>query len=340
MYSLKEKKLIVSKDCKIIDAIKKINASKIKILFVIDKKKKLIGSISSGDIRRSIRKKIDPKNQVDIIMCKKPRFIYKGSKISFSKDYLISMPVVNKKKEIIEFYFSKSTKKKKENTIFLMAGGKGKRLLPLTKNTPKPLLKIKGVPIIEKIIRDFRSQGYVNFIISVNYLGNKIIKYLGDGKKLKVNISYIIEKNYLGTAGSLSLINIKKTHFPMIVANSDLICEIDYNNLINYHQKKKANLTICAKNKVFEMPYGEILLNNNLVKKIVEKPVSHHLVNAGIYVINRSVIQNLTKNKKLMMNDLITNLLKKNRNILSYPIYEKWLDIGNKTDFLKINKTI
>lgn len=340
MYSLKEKKLIVSEDCEIIDAIKKINASKIKILFVINKKKKLIGSISSGDIRRSIRKKIDPKNQVNTIMCKKPKFLYKDNKIKFSRDYLISLPVVNQKKEIIKFYFSKSTRKKKKNTIFLMAGGKGKRLLPLTKNTPKPLLKIKGVPIIEKIIRDFRSQGFVNFVVSVNYLGNKIIKYLGDGKKLKVNISYIIEKNYLGTAGSLSLINIKKTHFPMIVANSDLISEIDYNNLINYHEKKKVNLTICAKNKVFEMPYGEILLDNNLVKKIVEKPVSHHLVNAGIYVINRSVVQNLTKNKKLMMNDLITNLLKKNKNVLSYPIYEKWLDIGNKADFFKINKTI
>ena len=201
MYSLKEKKLIVSEDCKIIDAIKKINASKIKILFVINKKKKLIGSISSGDIRRSIRKKIDPKNQVHTIMCKKPKFLYKDNKIKFSKDYLISLPVVNQKKEIIKFYLSKSTRKKKENTIFLMAGGKGKRLLPLTKNTPKPLLKIKGVPIIEKIIKNFRSQGYVNFVISINYLGNKIIKYLGDGKKLKVNISYITEKNILALPG-------------------------------------------------------------------------------------------------------------------------------------------
>jgi len=340
MHNLKEKKLIVSEDCKIVDAIKKINSSNIKILFVINKKKKLTGSVSSGDIRRSIRKKIDPKNKIHTIMCKKPKFIYKDSEKKFSKDYLISVPVVNKRKEIIKFYFSKGTRSQKENTIFLMAGGKGKRLLPLTKKTPKPLLKIKGIPIIEKIIKDFRSQGYVNFVISVNYLANKIIKYLGNGKKLKVNISYIVEKNYLGTAGSLSLLNIKNTHFPMIVANSDLISEIDYTNLINYHEKKKANLTVCAKNKIFEMPYGEIVLNNNLVKKIVEKPVSYHLVNAGIYVINQSVIKNLTKNKKLMMNILITGLLKKNKNVLSYPIYEKWLDIGNKADFLKINKNI
>ncbi len=335
MLNLREKKLIISENCKISEAINKINSSKIKILFVINKNKKLVGSISSGDVRRSIRKKIDPKIQVKTIMCKKPKFIYKDSRIKVSKDYLISIPVVNKSKRIIRFYFSKSIRKQKLNTIFLMAGGKGTRLLPLTRKTPKPLLKIRGVPIIEKIIKDFKSQGFVNFIISINYLGKKIMKYLGDGKKLKVNISYIKEKNYLGTAGSLSLINRQKTHFPMIVANSDLISEVDYNNLINYHEKKKAHLTVCAKNKVFEMPYGEIILNSTLVKKIVEKPVLNHLVNAGIYVINQSVIETQIKNKKLMMNDFITDLLKKNKKILSYPIYEKWLDIGNKADFLK-----
>lgn len=335
MLNLREKKLIISENCKISEAINKINSLKIKILFVINKNKKLVGSISSGDVRRSIRKKIDPKNQVKTIMCKKPKFIYKDSKIKVSKDYLISIPVVNKSKRIIRFYFSKSIRKQKLNTIFLMAGGKGTRLLPLTRKTPKPLLKIRGVPIIEKIIKDFRSQGFVNFIVSINYLGKKIMKYLGDGKKLKVNISYIKEKNFLGTAGSLSLINIQKTHFPMIVANSDLISEVDYNNLINYHEKKKAHLTVCAKNKVFEMPYGEIILKSTLVKKIVEKPVLNHLVSAGIYVINQSVIETQIKNKKLMMNDFITDLLKKNKKILSYPIYEKWLDIGNKADFLK-----
>ncbi len=337
MYILKEKKLIINDSIKIIEAINRINSSKIKILFVVNKKNRLVGSISSGDIRRSIRKKIDPNDQVDKIMCRKPKFVYPNQNIRFSKDYLILIPVVNKNKEILKFHHSKNVKKEKKNTIFLMAGGKGIRMLPLTKKTPKPLLKIKGTPIIVKIIKDFRSQGFRKFIISVNYLGEKIINYLGDGKKLKVDITYIKEKKFLGTAGSLSLLNLEKTTFPILVANSDLISEIDYNNLINYHIKRKAHLTICAKNKIFEMPYGEIILNNIRVKKIVEKPLSNHLVNAGIYVINKSLISKLTKNKKMMMNDFVSNMIKKNKNILSYPIYEKWLDIGNKADFLKIN---
>jgi len=333
MYNLKKNSPVILKDFKIFQAINKICRSKTKILFVVDNKNKLLGSISSGDIRRSIRKKIDLNQSVENIMFKKPKYLFKKKKIETSNEYLICIPIVNKKKEIIDFQYSEVIKKIKKNYIFLMAGGKGTRLMPLTKKLPKPLLKIKGVPIIEKIILNFRDQGFKNFIISVNYLGYKIKRYLGKGKKLKVNISYIHEKNTLGTAGSLSLIDIKKIKFPIIVTNSDLISEIDYNNLIDYHNNKKSDLTICSKNKVFEMPYGEIIQYHDQVKKIIEKPSIYHLVNAGVYVVNKALIKNLKKNKKLMMNELITHQLKKNKKVFSYPIYENWIDIGNKGDF-------
>lgn len=334
MYSLKKiNSLTLFKDQKIIHAIKKINASRIKILFIVDKKNKLLGSVSSGDIRRSIRKKIDLDQNVQKIMFRRPKYLFKKEKIKISNEPLICIPIVNSGKKIIDFQFSQVIKKDKINSIFLMAGGKGTRLLPLTKKTPKPLLRIKGVPIIEKIISNFKNQGFKNFIISVNYLGHKIKKHLGNGKKLKVSITYIDEKKYLGTAGSLSLINFKKTNFPIIIANSDLITEIDYNNLIGYHNKKASDLTICAKNKVFQMPYGEILHNHENVKKIIEKPKIYHLVNAGVYVASKEILKKIPKNKKLMMNEFITQQLKKNKKVLSYPVYENWIDIGNKVDF-------
>jgi len=334
MHNLKKKSLTIYRDQKIFEVINKISLSKIKILFVIDKSQKLLGSVTSGDIRRALRKKIDQNLNVEKIMCRNPKFLLKKNKNMINKHELICLPILNKNKRIIDFQISEQVlRNKKENTIFLMAGGKGARLLPLTKNTPKPLLKIKKIPIIEKIIINFREQGFYNFIISVNYLGFKIKNYLGNGTKLKVNITYIDEKKFLGTAGSLSLIDVKKIVSPFIVANSDLITEIDYKNLIDYHNDKKSDLTICAKNKIFKMPYGEILLKNSKVKKIVEKPISNHLVNAGIYVFNKSLIKNFTKNKKVMMNDFITDQLKKNKNIFSYPVYESWVDIGNKSDF-------
>ena len=323
MYTLKKtNSLIILKDQKIFEAIKKINSSKIKILFVVSPNNKLLGSISSGDIRRSIRRKIDPNSEVEKIMFKKPKFFFlkdakKINKKNLYKD-LICLPIVDKNMRLKHFKIIDDIKKnKKSNTIFLMAGGKGKRLLPLTKKIPKPLLKINNVPIIEKIIIDFRNQGFFNFMISVNYLAFKIKKYLGNGKKLNVNISYINEKNFLGTAGSLSLANVKQIKSPIIVVNSDLISKVDYNNLVNYHITRNSDLTICAKNKTFEMPYGEIFLKREKVKKIVEKPISNSLVNAGIYVINKSVLKNIKKNKKIMMNDFISYLIKKNKNVLS-----------------------
>jgi dTDP-glucose pyrophosphorylase len=333
MHNLKKNSLIILKDQKIFEAIDKIIKSQKKILFVVDKKNKLLGSVSSGDLRRSIGKKIDLNQKIEKIMFKKPKYFFKkGNDLSSLKD-LICIPIVNKKKQIIDFEYNQIFTKEKKNTIFLMAGGKGVRLLPLTKKMPKPLLKIKGVPIIEKIILNFRNQGFKNFVISVNYLGHKIKKYLGKGDRLKVNIDYINEKKYLGTAGSLSLINFKKTEFPIIVTNSDLISEIDYYNLIRYHNKKKSDLTICGKNKIFQMPYGEILQEYEKVSKIVEKPNIFHLVNAGVYVLNKNILKNIKKNKKLMMNEHITKQIKKNKKVFCYPVYENWIDIGNKIDF-------
>jgi dTDP-glucose pyrophosphorylase len=337
MHNLKKNFPIIYRDQNISEAITKISKSKIKILFVVNRKNKLLGSISSGDLRRSIRKKIDLNQSVKKIMFKKPKyFMNKDNDLSSMKEF-ICIPVVNKRKEIIDFEFSKTLIQNKKNTIFLMAGGKGSRLLPLTKKTPKPLLKIKGIPIIEKIILNFINQGFKNFTISVNYLGHKIKKYLGNGERFKANINYINEKKYLGTAGSLSLINFKKTVFPLIVANSDLISEIDYNNLVDYHNKKKADITICGKNKFFEMPYGEILENNEKIKAIIEKPKIYHLVNAGVYVIDKNNLKNIVRNKKLMMNEYVTQQLKRNRKVFCYPTYENWIDIGNKIDY-KNNK--
>jgi len=337
MYGLKKNFPTIIKDQSISEAITKITKSKFKILFVVNKTNKLLGSISSGDLRRSIRKKIDLNQSVEKIMFKKPKyFTKKGSNLSSVKDF-ICIPIVNKRREIVDIEYNNNLIENKQNTVFLMAGGKGSRLMPLTKKTPKPLLKIKGVPIIKKIITNFSNQGFKNFTISVNYLGHKIRNYLGNGERLKVNINYINESFFLGTAGSLSLIDKKKTQFPLIVANSDLLSDIDYNNLVDFHNKKKADMTICSKNKFFEMPYGEILENQEKVKAIIEKPKIYHLVNAGVYVFDKKIINQINRGKKLMMNEFITKQLKKNKKIFCYPIYENWIDIGNKIDY-KNNK--
>lgn len=218
-----------------------------------------------------------------------------------------------------------------------MAGGKGLRLYPLTKFTPKPLLKIDNIPIIERIIENFKKQGFYNFKISINYLGSMIKNYLKKKKNLNVKIKFISEKKFLGTAGSLSLINKNELKFPLILTNSDLISNINYKRLLDFHIKNKSDLTICVRNQIFEMPYGEIYLEGKKVLKIIEKPMSNSIINAGVYVLSKKILKFTETNKHLMMNELINISIKNNCKILSFPIYENWIDVGNKDQLLKAN---
>ena len=331
MYNLKKNSPIIDKYKNISDAINKITNSKIKILFVVDRSNKLLGSISSGDLRRSIRKRIDLNQSVQKIMFKKPKY-YKSNSIDLSilKNF-ICIPVVNKNKEIIDFKFSKDIIKNKKNTIFLMAGGKGTRLLPLTKKTPKPLLKIKGVPIIEKIILQFKNQGFKNFIISVNYFGNKIKKYLGDGKKLNVKINYISEKKYLGTVGPLK--NLKNLSENFLVINGDTLSNIDYWKLIKNHIKSKKILTVATTSKFIKSEYGIIKLKNGNISKFYEKPINQYIVSMGIYVMNKKILNEIPKNKKFGIDSIIKKLLKKKISINTYSHKGTWIDIGNFSEY-------
>ena len=276
-------------------------------------------------------------------MNKKFKFFYKNKNDLYNyenlfKQKVFCIPVLEKAKNYFFLIKKYELIKNFKNTIFLMAGGKGKRLYPLTKNTPKPMLKIKDVPIIERVIVNFKEQGFTNFVISINYLGSKIKKYLKNGERLNVKIEYIEEKKFLGTAGSLSLLNKNKINFPIILTNSDLISNIDYEELLSFHLKNKSDLTVCVKNQIFEMPYGEIRLNARKINKIVEKPYSNSIINAGVYVLSKTVLKYLIINKKLMMNDLINKLIEKKGKVLSFPIYENWIDVGNK-DQLKIARS-
>lgn len=323
-------------------ALKKMEKSLIKILFVIDKNKKLVGSITDGDIRRFLIKKKVLKGNVNQFMNKNfsYAFIDNSKKLNnalMKKKDLKYIPILNKKKRLVKIQTTERLFDEKFNQIVLMAGGKGTRLRPLTKNIPKPLIKINDIPLIESLILKFINQGFNKFIISVNYLGKKIEKYLGNGKKFGCNIKYVKEKKYLGTAGSLSLIKNMKFKKPILVMNSDIVTNIDFDSLISYHKTHKADLTICAKNYRNVSLYGELGTKNYRVISIKEKPIKDVLVNLGIYVINPSILKSVEK-RELQMTDLINFLINKKKKIFYYPTFENWIDIGNKKDLQKLIK--
>jgi len=217
-----------------------------------------------------------------------------------------------------------------------MAGGKGKRLYPLTKHTPKPLLIYKEKPIIKHIIDKATKHGFSNFFISINYKKNKFKKYFKI-INLKEKISFINEKKCLDTAGSIGLLNVNSNIF--IVINSDLICDIDLNDLINYHKKNKGFATIVVRQHQDQNPFGVVISSGKRVIDIKEKPISFSNINAGIYVFDYRVKNFIQKNKKIRMSDLFLDLIKKNKKIIYYTLYENWLDLGDSIykKFLKKN---
>ena len=331
-------KNIVKHSCNMLDAIKILNKAKIKILLVIDDAEILIGTVTDGDIRRSL---IDSKNlnpKCSDIMNNKPMYVFENDSKKISKlvhDHSFSIPLVDENKKILKLCaLNLKLTKRFDNTVVIMAGGKGERLLPLTKNTPKPMLLVNKKPIIYEIIKNIKSHGFTNILISVNYLRKQLMDYFGNGEELGVNIDYLSEKKPLGTAGALSLIN-SDSKEPIIVLNGDVVTNLNFMKLLDFHKKSKMQITMCAANHSISIPYGVIEIKGSKIIKLKEKPIKNYLVNAGIYVISRTVLKKIAKNKKIDMTELIDQYLNLNK-VAAYPIYEDWADIGTLKDYEKI----
>ncbi len=327
----------------IINAINKLNKTGLQILLVIDKKNKYVGTITDGDIRRGFLKGMDVNSKISLIVNRNSFYannlLNKNHLEKICNDNKLRfLPLINKNRKVVELFFATDLEKTKtfENIFIIMAGGKGKRLRPMTDNLPKALIPVLNKPLIIHIIEKAKDEGFRNFVISVNYLKNKIKEFLGDGSKFGINISYIDEKKYLGTAGSLSnfKLNTKK---PFIVSNCDVLTSINYKDILDFHSSKKnVFVTVAAKNYNFDIPFGVLKTNRNKLKNVTEKPSFSYLINAGIYIFNPKILNYFSKDQIIDMTTLL-NKISKTKNIIIYPIHEKWFDIANYEDIKKAN---
>jgi dTDP-glucose pyrophosphorylase len=334
---------IIQYDRSIYDLIKKINLNGKGFAIVLCKEKKIIGLFTDGDIRRLLLKKIDLNSSIKNFI--KKRFIYINQSL-IDKKYssyknIKQVPIVDKNKKLIGIYF-RTTSEEEEfiaTNVFILAGGLGKRMGHLTKKTPKPMLKINKKPILENIILSFKKRGFINFTISTNYLSNKITSYFKDGSFLDVNINYIKEKKFLGTAGPLTLLDKKKISNEIFVINGDVYSNLNYSSMLKVHRKRKDDLTVCAQLYTFDIPYGLIAnkSNNNFLN---EKPTLSYLINSGIYIINKKLIKYIKNNTFLDMNDFLNLLKKKRFKIGIYTLYESVLDIGSLKQYKKLKKNL
>ena len=337
------KQILISPTLSIKKTIERINKSGFQIALIV-KNSFLLGTVSDGDIRRSILNGKNLNNSVKEIMNKNfislPENTSKENILSCMKIKNIrQIPLVNNRGKVTDLILLSNLIKKKKilNTVIIMAGGRGERLGELTKLTPKPMLKINEKPILENILNNCINVGFVNFYFSVNYLKKKIKNYFKNGSRWEIKINYIEEKKPLGTAGSIGLIT-KKIKDPILVINGDLVSQVNFDSLLKFHYDNKSDMTICVKKNFTKIQYGVIEIDNTHVVNLVEKPTYSYFTNAGIYIINPSIYKIIKKNTYLNMSDLILKAKKNNKKIIAYPIHEFWEDAGLPETFQEIKK--
>jgi dTDP-glucose pyrophosphorylase/predicted transcriptional regulator len=326
------------------EAIRLLNSQTYKIILVVNSKNVLLGTLTDGDIRRAIINHQKMSDSIKEIMSKNPITATNDdsnkSIIAMMKKHdVMHIPVIDEYGSVVELETLQDILNKKNlNPVLLMAGGLGKRLHPLTNTTPKPLLEIGGKAILETILERFISQGFFNFFISAYYLSDQIQNYFGDGSKWGVNISYIIEEKPLGTAGVLGMIPNDLGNFPLIMMNGDLLTDINFQHLLNFHKNHDGVATVCVRNYDFQVPFGVVESEDSIIKDIIEKPVHNFFVNAGIYAFDKKFISGVVKNSYLDMPELIKSKISNNEKVNLFPIHENWEDIGSIEQYTKAQR--
>ena len=339
----------INRDLTLTHALEYLSKAENKCLIVLDGKKSVIGTLTDGDIRRSLIKSKDLNKKVGSICNKK--FLYFNNDVSKTKIYETFLknktpliPVLKNRKILKVYFFNDilSNKKSKLSNnslkdleVAVMAGGKGQRLSPFSEVLPKPLIPINGKPVIDHLIENFLSIGIKKIYITVNYKKNIIKSYLQDQFK-NTKITYIEEKKPLGTASSLGLIK-KEEKKNLLVINCDTILNINYDKLLDFHINQKNDFTVVAAFKKITVPYGVCEINKKqILKKITEKPTTNNLVIVGAYCFKSKLIKHIPKNIFFNMNDFIKQLMIKKYKVGIYPISElDWQDVGEWPEYFK-----
>lgn len=315
------------------------------IALVVDESDKLIDTITDGDIRRAILSGISLTASIrDVVV----------SKRHLRPDMPLTMPVTTDRAALLKLMQERSVRHiplldDEQHVVQLimlddlipggplpiqaviMAGGFGTRLRPLTIDVPKPMLPVGDRPLLERIVERLRKAGIRQINITTHHMPEKIIEYFGDGTEFGVNIRYVSEDKPLGTAGALGLMERPKE--PMLVINGDILTQVDLNAMLRFHQEHSADLTVAVRQYEFQIPYGVLECDGSRVKQIREKPSHSFLVNAGIYLLQPELHQYIPKARRFDMTDLIEKLVAENKVVVSFPIVEYWLDIGQYDDY-------
>lgn len=319
------------------DLVQAINETGLDTLFVVDRSGVLRASVTDGDVRRALL----AGGSLDSPASKALNFNFTSVPSStvgeapsrrLGQAEVGDIPEVDSAGRLVCVLPGRRSpaEAKRSNRVVIMAGGRGLRLRPLTHDKPKPMIEIGGKPILEHIIGKLVAEGFLNITISLNYLGEQIENHFRDGERYGASISYIREPQEMGTAGSLALIE-SPISAPIVVMNGDLLLGERISQMVDYHVQKNALITVGAKVLDTTIPFGVLSTDQGLVTEIVEKPTYTDLVNAGVYVLDPRVIENISSSQRTDMPEVVSQNISAGP-VCAFPLHEAWVDLGRFSD--------
>ena len=332
--------ILISPDTPLEEAISTLDRGALRIAMVADDHRRLLGTLTDGDVRRALLKHLPMNIPVREMMCATPQTAqpdWSRERVLavMERTQLLQLPVVDAGGRVVglETLHGLFDKRLLDNPVFLMAGGFGTRLHPLTHDCPKPLLKVGDKPILEIILEGFINAGFHRFFISTHYLPEMIRAHFGDGKRWGVSIRYVHESEPLGTGGALGLLPQDEIELPMFLMNGDLLTTLDYRGLLEFHKSQGSIATMCVREYEHQVPYGVIQSDGHRITSMVEKPVQRFFINAGIYVLSPDLVRSVKSGVRIDMPTVLQQMMSKGEVVNMFPIHEYWLDIGRMEDF-------
>ena len=315
------------------------------IALIVDEEHHLIGTVTDGDVRRAILAGMDLDSPVQKLLERRSSTPYpqpitapigtpNAELIQLMNEHTIrQVPLLDDEGRVVDLALLSDMVKEYELplSVVVMAGGYGMRLRPLTEDLPKPMLPVGDRPLMELVIEQLRQTGIRRVSVTTHYLANKIEEHFGDGHDFGVEINYVTEERPLGTAGALGLMDAPEE--PLLVINGDILTRVDFRAMLNYHREHNADLTVGVRQYDLQVPYGVVECQGPRVQRLREKPRHSFLVNAGIYLLEPSVHRYIPNGERFDMTDLIQRLLEEKHTVVSFPIVEYWLDIGQRADY-------
>lgn len=339
--------ILINPQTRFDEAIAILDREGLRIALIVDEERRLLGTLTDGDVRRALLKQIPLSAPVSTAMFGKPM----TASLDWSRERILALmeqyqllhvPIVDADHRVVglETLHGLLQKRHKDNLVFLMAGGFGTRLQPLTNHCPKPMLRVGDKPILELIVEKFVDAGFHHFFISTHYMGEMIREHFGDGGRWGADIRYVHEERPLGTGGALGLLPHDEIERPLFMMNGDLLTNLNFDSLLRFHQEHAGLATMCVREYEHRVPYGVIESDGHRIRTMVEKPVHRFFVNAGIYMLAPELARSVETGVHIDMPTLLEQQIARGHEVNMFPVHEYWLDIGRMEDFQRAQSEI